>query len=193
MLFRFFLFLSLFSLLEAAEVRNLLVVKATKSTIEAEDLLNTMQSRGMKSKIEKIKNYQLVTIELPKDDSEAVLLISSIKQNYPDAFRLYLPKIKDPNDEINIEQIANSLSGDKVSNIGFLANIPKKDLPVWGALLLLILIIIIVLIKSYMQRRDIDKLQKKLLVRQEKIAKSISEEKKTMQEKEKKLEKEGRK
>jgi len=193
MILRVFLFLSIFVMLEASGVQNLLVVKATKSTIEAEDLLNTMIQEKQKSKIIKIKNYQLVTIELPQDEHEAILLVSSIKENHPEAFRLYPPKPYDPNDEINIQEIANSLNDETISTIGFLNSIPKKDLPLWGALILLGFVIAIILTKSYLQRRDIDRLQKRLLVRQEKIAQSISQEKKTMQANEKKLEKEEEK
>ncbi len=196
MILRVLLFLSIFVMLEASEVQNLLVVKATKSTIEAEDLLNTMLQEKQKSKIIKIKNYQLVTIELPQDEHEAILLVTSIKENYPEAFRLYPPKPYDPNDEINIQEIANSLNNEAINTLGFLNRIPKKDLPLWGALILLSFVIMIILTKSYLQRRDIDRLQKRLLVRQEKIAQSISQEKKTMQEKkikkEIKLEKEER-
>ncbi len=185
--------MSIFVALEASGVQHLLVIKATKSTIEAEDLLNTMIQEKRKSKIIKIKNYQLVTVELPQEEHEAILLVASIKESYPEAFRLYPPKPYDPNDEINIQEIANSLNGETINAIGFLNRIPKKDLPLWGALILLGFVIIIILAKSYLQRRDIDRLQKRLLVRQEKIAQSISQEKKTMQDKKIKFEKEERK
>lgn len=193
MIIRIFLFLSIFVALEASGVQHLLVIKATKSTIEAEDLLNTMIQEKRKSKIIKIKNYQLVTVELPQEEHEAILLVASIKESYPEAFRLYPPKPYDPNDEINIQEIANSLNGETINAIGFLNRIPKKDLPLWGALILLAFVIVIILAKSYLQRRDIDRLQRRLLVRQEKIAQSISQEQKTMQDKKIKFEKEERK
>ncbi len=193
MILRVFLFLSIFIMLEASGVQNLLVIKATKSTIEAEDLLNTMIQEKQKSKIIKIKNYQLVTIELPQEEHEAILLLTSIKKNYPEAFRFYPPKPYDPNDEISIQEIANSLNTETINTLGFLNRIPKKDLPLWGALILLAFVIVIILAKSYLQRRDIDRLQRRLLVRQEKIAQSISQEQKTMQDKKIKFEKEERK
>ncbi|MEA2027430.1 MAG: hypothetical protein U9N49_00440 [Campylobacterota bacterium] len=173
------------------KIENLLVIKATKSTIEAEDLVSVIGKKGFKTKLKTIYDYHFVMIYLPKDSNKATLLINRIRQEYPDAFELYLPKPKTADDEINVAQIASLVAsgGDTNINIGILANIPKKDLPIWGALIALFIIIVIILIKSYLQRREISKLQDKLLTRQKTIEKSIVEEKKTIEEK-KRLQKE---
>jgi|GEM_PF-1007584 len=169
----------------AGKIENLLVLKATKSSIEAEDLLSIIEKKGFKTKLKKIYNYQFVMIYLPTDRNEAASLMNTMRQEYPDAFEIYLPKPHTKDDEINVAQIANLVGsgGESNINIGILSNIPKKDLPIWGALIALFFIIITILIRSYLQRREISKLQDKLLMRQKTIEKSIVEEKKTIEEK----------
>jgi predicted Holliday junction resolvase-like endonuclease len=179
-------FLMLITLsLSSSDIRALLVIKATKSTIEAEDLVQTLQEEGISSQIYKIKEYQLVVVNLPLEEPKATPIIVSIKKEYPEAFKLYLPIPENQRQKIDIQKIADSFEQKESVMVGgfdYLEAIPKKDLPIWGALILLLLILFVLLIKSYLQRRQIGKLQDKLSMRQKEIEQSISQEKKTIQE-----------
>lgn len=170
-----FILLVVVSFSFASNVRSVLVIKATKSTLEADDLVTTMLAQGIDVANERIGKYQLIVMELPKDENASILTIASIKKEFPDAFRLYLPKAEE---QINVEKIVTTLRKDREGvAIEYLKHIPQEDLPLWGTLFFLIIVLLITLIKAYIQRRSIFKLQDKLSLRQKEIEKSISQEK----------------
>jgi len=193
---RFITILILFSLeLFAIDIQNLLVVKATQSTIEAEDVIERLKQKGLKGKIEELHNYKLVVTPLPLNETKEIIMVASLKKEFPDAFRLYLPIPIEKQEKVDINQIANSLTQESRGvnkAMSYFSSIPQKDLPIWGSLILLILVMSGVLIKSYLERREIAKLQHNLLHRQQEIEKSISQEKKTIEEK-KQVQKEEKK
>jgi len=181
--------LTLVTLGFSTNVRNLLVIKATKSTLEADDLVTIFEAQGISTTIERIDNYQLVVMTLPKEEDKAISTISFIKRDYPEAFRLYLPKAEE---QIDIDKIVTNLRQNREGiAIDYLKHVPKEDLPIWGTLLILMLLLFATLIKAYTQRRSIFKLQDKLSMRQEETEKSISKEKQNIEARRKSNTKEG--
>jgi len=159
------------------KIENILVLKATKSTIEAEDLINGLQQDGIPAYIEKLHDYQLIVTKLPHNDQKALSFIATMRQEYPKAFRLFLEKQETQADKIDVKSLVHSLKRDEAIPIEFLSAIPKKDLPLWGALVVLVGVVLIVWLKSFWDRVLISKLQYKLYLREKEIEKSISQEK----------------